>query len=191
MVPREKGNKGPVVRAAVPAFSGAPKEIDSDIEQPVLGDQNLVNRVSQPVSNQTPHLEADEALELEQLNGLLQKGPSSNRNSSIINEERKAGVPKVSAEQFGKYGKKAAHRTSLLQLKEEIRRKANGTADSTTAVKDKRIKRNMYNSESQSAITPGSAAIVTASKKLQSKNQGHSPEKNLRFKAKPRGLRLD
>ena len=98
--------------------------------------------------NQTPRLEADEALELNQPNGLLQRGPIPNRKSSIINEERKAGVPKVSAEQFGKYGKKAAHRTSLLQLKEEIRRKANGMADSASAVKDRKIKRNMYNSES-------------------------------------------
>ena len=82
-------------------------------------------------------MEADEALELNQLDSLLQRDPNSNRNSSIINEERKAGVPKVSAEQFGKYGKKAAHRTSLLQLKEEIRRKANGMADSSATVKDK------------------------------------------------------
>ena len=56
---------------------------------------------------------------------------------------------------------------------------------------NKKIKRNMYNSELQSAITPSSAAIVTASKKLQSKNKGHSPEKNIRLKAKSRGLRLD
>ena len=35
MLQRENGNKGPVVRAAVPSFSGASKEIDSAIEQSV------------------------------------------------------------------------------------------------------------------------------------------------------------
>ena len=59
-----------------------------------------------------------------QLNDLLERQHSGTLNSSLINEERKAGVPKISTEQHGKYGKKVPARTSLLQLKDEIRKKA-------------------------------------------------------------------
>ena len=174
------------VKAAVPSFAGTIVNENQRLDnnkpqkhvyerQQMPGGQNLLmNRVSQPVVQQSPspYLDAEDfglakgpnassqhisstkrdqrhasdgqvattqiqnclqaskgnqtAKRKRQLSDLLDNTLSNNnrgdsrqaslaKNSSFVREEgRKAGLPKESAEQHGKYGKKAAPKTSLL-----------------------------------------------------------------------------
>ena len=52
---------------------------------------------------------------------ILERQQSDTLTNSLINQERKVGIPKVSTEQNGKYGKKVAPHTSVIQLHDELR----------------------------------------------------------------------